>query len=373
MIALALLSPGCAGPPAASASAAKQPKVAEIDRRDGSGRTQLIRAARKGHVALMGSLLAAGAKTDIQDGQGFDALMYIVDDDTYRNDAVALLLEHHADANLVNADGNSALIIAASKQCDPKDAESQYELIKLLLDAGADADATSLAGLRPLHLAAAAGQPGPCIDLLLKATSKDSLLARDHGYSAMSEAALNDQRPAEDFLIGDGLEPQDLPPLPSEGGGPESWPPQIDDTFAINARSFEAYGDYLQAHGRPGDAHGYFVRSSSAIPGAVSEYQGKLDRYKKALAKEKAGRAERIAGFVAANIIGAGLGVATGVGVYVVPKRGAFRNHVDEYEDAIDRLKQQLDSLYKERVAVAAKVGTGSPLPSLPMPALPPR
>jgi hypothetical protein len=355
LMAAALLAHGCASAPARDASAPPKAPVAEIDAPDRSGRTPLIRAARKGKIAVMRDLLEQAANPDAQDHERYTALMYLVDDDTYRNDAVALLLEHHADTRLRNATGATVLLIAASKECEPKDAADQERLLKLLLDGGADANTSSFGNEYPLQLAAGAGQPVPCLALLLKATSAENR-ARDGEYTALSKAALYDRREAEAYLVGEGFTPQDLAHLPPGAPVAKDWPPPIDDAVVVNARSFEAYGDYLSVQGRRAQAHDSLERSSAEIATAIPEYTAALGWYQKALAREKAKRAERIVGLVALNAIGAGLGVATGTGVAFIPRKGAFSNDIDEYDDDVELLKTRLASLAREQASVAAKL-----------------
>ncbi len=300
----------------------------------------------------MRQLLDGGANPNDSDNHNFTALQYLVADDRYHNDAVDLLLRSHADPNVIDEDSNTALILAASKECSQANEADQVRLLTLLLNAGADPNFTSSQGLHPLQLAARNGQPGRCIDLLARSTGEVQLLDR-LGYSALSEAALGDQRATENYLFAEGQVPQDIKPADPN---PTLWPPAVDDGFAITARAWDAYGDYLRAAGRIDQAQAAFKRSQDSNVLATAEYSVALERYSKALKDEKAKRFNKVFGTVALNVLGVGLGVATGVGVGFIPRKGAFQNHVDEYDDMVDHFKDAIALLKRDRVAVAMEL-----------------
>lgn len=76
----------------------------------------LTEAARNGHATLVGILLEAGARPDVQDGQGKTALYWAV----AGGDAavVDVLLAHGADANIGIRSGSTPLIVAAQNGYD---------------------------------------------------------------------------------------------------------------------------------------------------------------------------------------------------------------------------------------------------------------
>jgi hypothetical protein len=300
----------------------------------------------------MRQLLDDGADPNDSDNREFTALQCLVADDHYHNDAVDLLLRHHANPNLTDENSNTALALAASKECSQAQEADQERLLTLLLNAGADPKIATNKGLYPLQLAAFSGQPGPCIDLLAKATGQEQQLDRA-GRSALSEAALADQRPTENYLIAEGQLPQEIEPADPH---PDRWPPAVDDGFAITARAWDAYGDYLFGAGKVAEAQAVFLRSQGSSVLAIAEYTVALDRYSKALKDEKTKRFNRVVGTVAINVLGVGLGAVTGVGFGVIPRKGAFRNNVDEYDVMVDHYKDAIASLRRENAAVAAKL-----------------
>ena len=342
-LAAASLFQGCATAPAGKHSS-------PLVKRDKSGATDLIRAAKKADTERMRQLLDSGANPNDSDNRNFTALEYLVDDDRYHNDAVDMLLRGHADPNLIDENANTALILAASKECSPANEADQERLLKLLLDAGADPNFASPQGLYPLQLAARHGQPGQCMDLLARSTGENQQLDV-LGYSALSEAALADQRATENYLFAEGKVPQDIKPADPN---PTRWPPAVDDSFAITARAWDAYGDYLRAAGRIAEAQAAFKRSQDSNVMAIAEYTVALERYSKALKDEKSRRFNRVVGTVALNVLGVGLGVATGVGVGFIPRKEAFQNNVDEYDDKVDHYKDALALLQREKVSLAA-------------------
>jgi hypothetical protein len=169
--------------------------------------------------------------------------------------------------------------------------------------------------------------------------------------SALSEAARGDQLKAAVFLVGRGLQPQNLPPAPPGKAGS---PPQIDPSFPINARSCDAYGDYLMALGKADAALESYRASSGAYGSAVAEYRVAVDHYTAALQEEKHARSNRIIANVVVDTLGVGVGAATGVGFFLIPKK--VPNSIDEYEDELDRDQKELKSLMSENALLTAKL-----------------
>jgi ankyrin repeat protein len=109
----------------------------DVNQTDADGRTALMLACFNGHTAICKELLAAKAEVDVRDKTGRTALMYAA---TGANEeTVSLLVEHKADVNL--SDGGehwTPLMFAA--------AEGQTGVARILLAAGADADAKDVDG-----------------------------------------------------------------------------------------------------------------------------------------------------------------------------------------------------------------------------------
>jgi len=102
---------------------------AEINRPNGDGMTALMMAALKchseSHPSIVRLLVRAGAHVNLQDNDGFSALMMLIecDDDLEDNNGygrmqtaemMRLLVEGGADLNLQTNDGYTALMLAAS-------------------------------------------------------------------------------------------------------------------------------------------------------------------------------------------------------------------------------------------------------------------
>jgi hypothetical protein len=103
---------------------------AGLDTPDQNGFTALDGAARRGDVAAIRSLLAAGADRDLRDWgpNGWTALMHAAHKEQAA--AVRALLAAGADPNRRSANGATALLIAAG--------QGEAEIVELLLAAGAD-------------------------------------------------------------------------------------------------------------------------------------------------------------------------------------------------------------------------------------------
>ena len=134
----------------------------------GEGATPLMRAAKKGDIALMRTLLDHGADVNVTMRNGGTALMFVsgrgglgrfgVYDLKRATDAeflegARLFLKHGAQINAVDAAGQTALHSAAVQRAD--------DFIEFLADNGARLDIKDKQGRLPLDLALGSGGRGP--------------------------------------------------------------------------------------------------------------------------------------------------------------------------------------------------------------------
>ena len=124
------------------------PSTTDIDTRDLRGRTPLIKAVGRGHVAVVRNLLHNGADIDARDRQGATALVHAARAG-HGPRLIRALLDADADVNATTLDGESALMYAA--------AAGRVGAVLLLLDAGADVRLVDAQGRSARALAAAAG------------------------------------------------------------------------------------------------------------------------------------------------------------------------------------------------------------------------
>jgi len=158
-----------------------------VDDSSDSWGTPLHIAAEAGQTRACALLLDRGAQIEAC-CRNLDAtpLSYAV---KYKHpDVVRLLLERGADPNVSDEDGVTPLLIAAhcgSKLINPPSepgAEGYVEIVKILLDSGADPNRSSNSGYSPLHAAASFGHLA-AVELLIRAGADRN--ARDiHGTTA---------------------------------------------------------------------------------------------------------------------------------------------------------------------------------------------
>ena len=115
---------------------------ADIDVTDGwRGQTPLMWAAAENHAPIMHVLLEGGARVDAASTGGFTALMFAVRQDA--RDAARLLVAAGADVNAQAPNGQSLLRVAINNR--------HYSLAALLLARGADPIARDRGGSTALH------------------------------------------------------------------------------------------------------------------------------------------------------------------------------------------------------------------------------
>ena len=122
----------------------------------GEGATPLMRAARSGDVALMRLLLDAGADLTLTTRAGTTPLLFATGPARRKSDktaieAIGLCLDHGADINAADANGQTALHVAVT-QAD--------SIVSFLAGRGAKLDVKDRQGRTPLDIALGAGDAG---------------------------------------------------------------------------------------------------------------------------------------------------------------------------------------------------------------------
>ncbi len=118
-----------------------------VNVRDGNGQTPLYFAAREANMEASRFLLANHAAVDTKDRWGRTPLFAAIYEEPLvldRAPIVTLLIESGADLNATDDMGNTPLHMAAF---------GETEIVKLLLEQGADVNAVNDAGETPLHKA----------------------------------------------------------------------------------------------------------------------------------------------------------------------------------------------------------------------------
>ena len=165
--------------------------------------TALIDAADTGGIQSISILIEAGAEVDAQpeDRNGDTALIRAVR--AGHADAVRLLLDEGADPNLQNAEGTTALIVAAGNTD-----EVGAQLVRMLLDAGADPNLRSAEGLTALSAAIDYYEPRiPMVELLLEAGADPNVGTGEATTPLMTAVRRGLVRLVE-ILLGAGANPE---------------------------------------------------------------------------------------------------------------------------------------------------------------------
>ncbi|KAK6911375.1 Ankyrin repeat [Dillenia turbinata] len=192
----------------------------DVDTKDEDGETPLIHAARQGHSATAKFLLEHGANPCIASDLGATALHHSsglgdielltfllskgIDIDSQsdagtpliwaaghgQQEAMKVLLEHHANPNAETDDGITPLLSAV--------AASSLACLELLIQAGASVNIVA-GGATPLHIAADNGSPD-IINCLLKAGADPNVVDEDD-LKPIQVAAARGNRGAVEILL----------------------------------------------------------------------------------------------------------------------------------------------------------------------------
>ncbi|KAI9856806.1 MAG: hypothetical protein M1813_008743 [Trichoglossum hirsutum] len=165
---------------------------AEMETRDGDGRTALHLAARGGHDAVVRLLVGGGANLAARDGLGWTALHEAAA--SGHETVVRLLAEKGADVRAVERGGRTALHEAA---------EGGHEVAaRLLVENGADVAAKNRLGRTALHEAAKSGHQA--VVRLLVENGAD-ITAKDYlGWTALNRAAEGGHEAVARLPVGGG-------------------------------------------------------------------------------------------------------------------------------------------------------------------------
>jgi ankyrin repeat protein len=132
--------------------------VTNINMRNDQGQTALHKASRRGAPGVIRIILNYDADVDAQDNGGSTPLHLAIFDapSLYAEQAIGVLLEHGANINLRNHEGQTTLHKASRR--------SNIGIMRLILMRGPDVNALDNNGSTPLHLAIS----GPAVELLLE-------------------------------------------------------------------------------------------------------------------------------------------------------------------------------------------------------------
>jgi len=191
-----------------------------IDARDGGGYTPLISAAESGELQVVDWLIAHGADVNARNAQRATALLQALW--FHRIDCAKRLLRAGADPNLADDELRTPLLSAATMGYrsvavdlftprariateEPKSTDGYIEIAALLIEHGANVNASNEDGATPLHQAARWGTEAhqEMCDLLLSRGADTACIDRD-GVTPLEAARRAGNQKMAGFLLARG-------------------------------------------------------------------------------------------------------------------------------------------------------------------------
>ena len=181
---------------------------ANINAQTSDGVTALMHVAQWGNAEMLRFLLANGADLKLKDTQGKTAQVYATRNKS--TEIFQILLAHGS--SFSQTDKNLALIDATRWYSTPerKQPDSQLNIIRFLLKAGADVNAKDNAGNTPLLYAAQTGRGGEPLRLFVE-NGADVNANNFKGLTVLMQAVQYQATDIVEFLLNKGaaIEPQD--------------------------------------------------------------------------------------------------------------------------------------------------------------------
>ena len=166
---------------------------ADVQARDGRGRTALLAATHGNHVEVAHALIAAGADVNAKDG--IQDSPYLYAGAAGHLEILKLTLAHGADLKSTNRYGGTALIPACER--------GHVETVRTLIEAGVNVDHVNSLGWTGLLEAIILSDGGPrhvqIVRLLLEAKADPNLADKD-GVTPLSHATQRGYREIERLL-----------------------------------------------------------------------------------------------------------------------------------------------------------------------------
>jgi len=215
-------------------------KGADPNAQDKGGLTPLWLAAAAGDTESMRLLLDAGARVDTPSGDGTTPLMQAAQN--CNPDAVNLLLAHHANINAANTGGGSVkagpLQLGHLTTLDFAATYCPADLVRALLDAGADPRIADVRGITPLmHAVSSETQDAAVVRLLIHAGA-DVTAKSKSGETALDWARkFNNKDVLSQLAAAGAWEPASSPPPTHRGEEPADPAVAVERATALLERS----------------------------------------------------------------------------------------------------------------------------------------
>ncbi len=196
---------------------------ADIDAKNGHGKTPYAHAVRRGFNEIVAMLAERGACTELNDADRFAVAVI-----NGRLDEARAVLAEHPDVARTGNPGEDRLLADVTIW-------GNTEAVTLLIEAGADLTAPGLDAGTPLHQASWFGQP-ECARLLIDAGAPVNVFGTYHGTSPLGWAVHGSQFSGDETQMNDDVQDRyvELVRLLLDAGASLHYPDQPDGDAYIN-------------------------------------------------------------------------------------------------------------------------------------------
>jgi ankyrin repeat protein len=318
----------------------------KLDKKDKDGNTTLHIAVLNGNYPVTEALLSKGINVNTRNYSGNTPVHTGILSEKVNLQVINLLLDSGADINATNNQDQTPLILASSRESNTMEFEDQINLVEMLINRGAAPDAVDKFKANALHYAAFNGKPLKVVEILADSVN-DIDTQTIHGFTPYDLAAQNGQVEAARMLLKRGIKPHVIvkDTAEQEKVDNEEEDMAVNLAYVSTARGYKFYSDWLKENNNLGEAVETYKTSMTHYEKAIEEYERVITIYQEMILVAKRKNRNNIIKSAFASTVGVALACTVGVGFVSIPGNS---NTVPLCEEAIYNYQRDINACRKE-------------------------